>query len=97
MIIAQIGEFSNDYLINKNEKLTWLEQKKKIIKYTKSIKYKTRQEWHDKLESVGFNLLAVFDYDLNKTTNPQRLFYALYKRNDKINETSDNQNGDRQK
>jgi hypothetical protein len=85
MIIAHIGEFSNDYLINKNEKLTWLEQKKKIMKYTKSIQYKTREEWQKQLESVGFDLLATFDYDLNKTTNPQRLFYAMYKRNEKIN------------
>ncbi|CAF0744140.1 unnamed protein product [Rotaria sp. Silwood1] len=85
MIIGRIGEFSNDYLVNKNEKLTWTEQKKKIIKYTKSIQYKTRQEWQNKLELVGFDLLAIFDYDLNKITNPQRLFYGLYKRNDKIN------------
>jgi ubiquinone/menaquinone biosynthesis C-methylase UbiE len=80
MIIGRIGEFSNDYLVNKNEVLTWFEQKKKIIKYTKSIQYKTRQEWQNKFESIGFNLLATFDYDLNKTTNPQRLFYAVYKR-----------------
>jgi hypothetical protein len=85
MIIARIGEFSNDYLINKNEVLTWSEQKKKIIKYTKSIQYKTRQEWEKKFQLVGFDLLATFDYDLNKTTNPQRLFYAVYKRNEKIN------------
>jgi 2-polyprenyl-3-methyl-5-hydroxy-6-metoxy-1,4-benzoquinol methylase len=80
MIIGRIGEFSADYLANKNEVLTWFEQKKKIINYTKSIQYKTRQEWQNKFESVGFNLLATFDYDLNKTTNPQRLFYAVYKR-----------------
>jgi hypothetical protein len=55
------------------------------MKYTKSIQYKTRQEWQKQLESVGFDLLATFDYDLNKTTNPQRLFYAMYKRNEKIN------------
>ncbi len=85
MIIGRIGEFSNDYLINKNEILTWSEQKKKIIKYTKSIQYKTRQEWQKKFEFVGFDLLATFDYDLNKTTNPQRLFYAVYKRNEKRN------------
>lgn len=85
MIIGHIGEFSNDYLINKNEILTWTEEKKKIIKYTKSIQYKTRQEWQKKFESVGFDLIATFDYDLNKTTNPQRLFYAVYKRNDKRN------------
>ena len=85
MIIAGIGEFSNDYLIdnNNNESLLWSEQKKKIIKYTKSIQYKTRQEWQNILESVGFDLLATFDYDLNKTTNPQQLFYAVYKRNEK--------------
>ncbi|CAF1627959.1 unnamed protein product [Rotaria magnacalcarata] len=85
MIIGRIGEFSNDYVAHKNEKLTWVEQKKKIVTYTKSIQYKTRQEWQNRLELVGFDLLAIFDYDLNKTTNPQRLFYGLYKRNEKIN------------
>ncbi len=84
MIIGRIGEFSNDYFVNKNEILTWFEQKKKIIKYTKSIQYKTRQEWQNQFETVGFNLLATFDYDLNKTTNPQRLFYAVYKRNEPV-------------
>ena len=80
MIIGRIGEFGYDYLMNMNEKLTWPEQKRKIIKYTKSIQYKTRYEWQSKLESVGFDQLATFDYDLNKTTNPQKLFYGLYKR-----------------
>lgn len=85
MIIARIGEFSNEYLKDENHFLSWSEQKQKIIKYTKSIQYKTRDEWQKKLESVGFHLLAIFDYDLNKTTNPQQLFYALYKRTEKIN------------
>ena len=84
MIIGRIGEFSNEYLINPNEtKLSWFEQKKKIIKYTKSIQYRTRDEWQTKFQSVGFDLQATFDYDLNRTTNPQRLFYAIYKRNHK--------------
>lgn len=83
MIIGKIGEFSNDYIKNKHENLSWLEEKKKIIKYTKSIQYKTRDEWEKKFQSVGFDLLATFDYDLNKTTNPQRLFYAVYQRNNK--------------
>ncbi|UJR33158.1 hypothetical protein I4U23_020615 [Adineta vaga] len=84
MIIAHIGEFSTEYLIDKNEKLTWIEQKNKIIKYTKSIQYKTQQEWQNQLEIVGFDHLATFDYDLNKTTNPQRLFYAVYKRREQV-------------
>ncbi|CAF0943299.1 unnamed protein product [Adineta ricciae] len=84
MIIAHIGEFSTEYLIDKNEKLTWIEQKKKIINYTKSIQYKTREEWQKHLENVGFTHLATFDYDLNKTTNPQRLFYAVYQRNHQV-------------
>ena len=85
MIIGHIGEFSTDYLGNKNETLVWSEKKNKIIKYTKSIQYKTRKEWQHKLELVGFDLLATFDYDLNKTTNPQQLFYGLYKRKEKKN------------
>ncbi|CAF0983823.1 unnamed protein product [Adineta steineri] len=85
MIIARIGEFSKDYSTDKHDKVTWYEQKKKIISYTKTIQYKTRQEWQNQLESVGFDLLATFDYDLNKTTNPQKLFYAVYKRNEQKN------------
>lgn len=84
MMIAHIGEFSLEYLVNSNEILSWSEEKTKIIQYTKSIQYKTRQEWQKQFESVGFDLLATYDYDLNKTTNPQRLFYAVYKRNDKL-------------
>ena len=83
MMIAHIGEFSLEYVVNSSAVLPWIEEKKKIIQYTKSIQYQTRQEWQKKFESVGFDLLATYDYDLNKTTNPQRLFYAVYKRNDK--------------
>lgn len=81
MMIGRIGEFSSEYLANQAERLTWSEEKKKIITYTKSIQYRTRQEWQSQFQSIGFDLLATFDYDLNKTTNPQRLFYAVYQRN----------------
>ena len=84
MMIAHIGEFSLEYRVNSNEILPWSEEKTKIIQYAKSIQYKTRQEWQKQFESVGFDLLATYDYDLNKTTNPQRLFYAVYKRNGKL-------------
>lgn len=84
MIIARIGEFSSDYASNPNERTTWAEQKRKIIKYTKSIQYKTRQEWQQELQAVGFDHLATFEYDLNKTTNPQRLFYGVYQRNESM-------------
>ena len=82
MIIARIGEFSMDCTLNLNETKSWLEEKKKIISYSKAIQYQTRQEWQKKFESVGFDLLATYDYDSKKSNNPQRLFYALYKRMD---------------
>lgn len=81
MMIARIGEFSNDFLSNSEQNLSWDEEKKKIIRYTKSIKYRTRDEWEKKLNSFGFDLLATYDYDRKKSSNPQHLFYALYKRN----------------
>ena len=81
MMIGGIGEFSREYSMNKEEKLIWSEEKKKIIAYTKSIHYRTRREWQKHFQSNGFDLLATFDYDLNKTSNPQQLFYAVYQRN----------------
>ena len=80
MIIARIGEFSMDSTLNLTAQAPWPEEKKKIIRYTKAIHYQTRDEWQKKLESVGFELLATYDYDWKKSNNPQRLFYALYKR-----------------
>jgi len=80
MIIARIGEFSMDCTLNLNENVSWSEEKKKIIQYTRAIQYQTRDEWKKKLESIGFELLATYDYDSKKSNNPQRLFYALYKR-----------------
>lgn len=80
MIIGGIGEFSREYSTNKDQRLSWSEEKKKIIRYTKSIQYRTRQEWQKQFQAIGFDLLATFDYDLNKTSNPQRLFYAVYQR-----------------
>jgi len=69
-----------DCTLNLNENVSWSEEKKKIIQYTRAIQYQTRDEWKKKLESIGFELLATYDYDSKKSNNPQRLFYALYKR-----------------
>jgi hypothetical protein len=88
MMIAHIGEFSLDYVPKSNRVLSWYEEKKNIIQYTKSIQYRTRQQWQQLFESVGFDLLATYDYDMRRTSNPQRLFYALYKRNESVIDSS---------
>lgn len=82
MMIARIGEFSDENLPACEKNLSWPEEKRKIIDYTKSIHYRTRKQWNEKLQSFGFELVATFDYDRKKTKNPQQLFYALYKRTD---------------
>ena len=86
MMIARIGEFSYEFVGKPMGFVPWSDEKKKIIQYTKSIEYKTREEWQTKFQSVGFDLVATYDYDSSRTGNPQRLFYAMYKRNGKTND-----------
>jgi ubiquinone/menaquinone biosynthesis C-methylase UbiE len=93
MMIARVGEFadsptnpnsenqhvlSKDYKHNKNG---WTEQKSNIIEYTKSIHYRTCNEWQHELGNVGFQLLATLYYGANGSSNPQKLFYAVYQLN----------------
>jgi hypothetical protein len=90
MMIARVGEFA-DVPVNhssqnqdesdddsKNNATDWKQQKSDIIKYTNSIQYRARDEWHQELKNAGFHLIATLDYDLNGSNNPQALFYAVY-------------------
>ncbi|CAF3605901.1 unnamed protein product [Rotaria sp. Silwood1] len=90
MMIARVGEFahssndhdsknqhvlSNDY---ENDTDSWTKQKSRIIEYIESICYRTCDELQQQLESVGFHLCATFYYGVDGSSNPQKLFYAVY-------------------
>ena len=90
MMIAGVGEFADcqkDYnnghqhdanQNGQNNKNSWIEEKLRIIEYTKSISYRTCDEWRQELENVGFRHCATLYYGANGSDNPQRLFYAVY-------------------
>jgi ubiquinone/menaquinone biosynthesis C-methylase UbiE len=78
MMIARVGEFSDN---PENNVTDWEQQKANIINYTNSIQYRTRDEWKQVLENVGFRLKATLDYDISKYSNPQALYYAIYQLN----------------
>lgn len=81
MMIAGVGEFAdtscNHNGLNNNTK-TWPDKKSHIIEYTKSIQYRTCDEWKQELGNVGFSLRATLYYGTNVSDNPQKLFYAVY-------------------
>ncbi|CAF2854312.1 unnamed protein product [Rotaria sp. Silwood2] len=95
MMIARVGEFagvrgnhlnqseieSDDNSVN--DTTDWVQQKFKIIQYTKSIQYRTRAEWQHKLENAGFRLKATLEYDQSSSANPQKLYYAVFQLNAK--------------
>lgn len=64
-----------------NRKLsTWNEEKSRVLEQTKTIRYRTRDEWEKELEYFGFSLYATIDYEINPSENLQRNFYAIYQR-----------------
>ena len=83
MIIARVGEFANVSTNDKSDEncesdtINWEQQKTNIIKYTRSIQYRTRDEWHQELKCAGFRHKATVEYDPN-AHNPQALYYAIY-------------------
>ncbi|CAF4682635.1 unnamed protein product, partial [Rotaria sp. Silwood2] len=95
MMIARVGEFagvrgnhlnqseieSDDNSVN--DTTDWIQQKLKIIQYTKSIQYRTRAEWQHKLENAGFRLKATLEYNQSSSANPQKLYYAVFQLNAK--------------
>lgn len=93
MMIAKVGEFANsstnnssshelslysDYEANTDN---WKKQKTAIIDYTRSINYRTCDEWQQKLEIAGFKHCATLYYGANGSNNPQKLFYGVYQLN----------------
>jgi len=95
MMIAGVGEFADSPSNHNNENQrvlngdyenninSWPEQKLRIIEYTKSIHYRTCDEWQQELGSVGFRLRAILYYGANGSDNPQKLFYGVYQLNNK--------------
>ena len=93
MMIAGVGEFADsqqnnsnghqhgDNLSDGNNKDKWMRQKSRIIEHTKSISYRTCDEWRQELENVGFRHCATLYYGANGSDNPQKLFYAVYQLN----------------
>ncbi|CAF1428169.1 unnamed protein product [Rotaria sordida] len=93
MMIAHVGEFADVQRnhLNQNEvqsdddsvshTIDWKQKKLNIIKYTKSIQYRTRTEWQQEIENVGFHLKATLEYDQSTLKNPQELFYAVFQLN----------------
>ncbi len=89
MMIARVGEFANASANHINQEqndfdddsgsdtIDWGQQKADIIKYTSSIQYRTRDQWQQKLEDVGFHHKVTFEYN-PKISNPQALYYAVY-------------------
>jgi hypothetical protein len=94
MMITGVGEFANSP-INHNSKNqnvsddyendtdSWTEQKSRIIDYTKTIHYRTCDEWQQELRSVGFHLRATLHYGVDGSSNPQKLFYGVYQLNNR--------------
>ena len=87
MILAKVGEFvdissnniTNNQCVSKinpeSNADSWENEKSFIIEYTKTIHYRTCDEWEKELKSAGFHLHATMHYNSN---NPQKLFYAVY-------------------
>ena len=86
MMIAGVGEFANssnstnqhttgDYIDDTNN---WPKQKPTILQYTKTIYYRTSDEWKQYLANVGFRFCATLHYGADASSNPQKLFYGVY-------------------
>ena len=84
MMIARVGEFAhlpptdNSSTQEQTGHKYWKEQKLRIIEYTKTIHYRTHNTWNQELMNVGFQYRATFDYSVDGSQNPQKLFYGVY-------------------
>ena len=85
MMIEGVGEFTSPIsgYRNENDTDTWAEKMSSIIEYTRSIHYRTCAEWDQELGNVGFHLCATLHYAVDGSSNPQKLFYAVYQLRDK--------------
>jgi SAM-dependent methyltransferase len=87
MMIAGVGEFADKpsmkQLIHGDVRVqtnVWKEQKRSILEYTRSIHYRSADGWRQALEMVGFRMLGRFSYGSDSASNPQALFYAIYRK-----------------
>ena len=89
MMIARVGEFAHlpavlaDPPSNISGEQWRQQQKSRIIEYTQSIHYRTREEWERELGQAGFHPVAYLDYGNDGTSNPQKLFYGVYQQGPK--------------
>ena len=84
MMIARVGEFADiPATENEHSDNNWEQQKSRIIEYTKSIHYRTRDEWEEEFRLAGFHRVAYLDYGNDCASNPQKLFYAVYQQGPK--------------
>lgn len=76
MMIAGVGEFSSSAIENGSRK--WEDEKNEIMSYVKTIHYRSCAQWEKELGRVGFVSLATLWYGQDGSSNPQKLFYAVY-------------------
>ena len=55
--------------------MTGKTQKAEILRYTKAIQYRARNEWQQEFKDVGFRLIASVDY---AGLNPQSFIYGYF-------------------
>lgn len=82
MRLANVGEFAQSAnqtqaAASHSNTNSWEQQKRGVIDDTKSIQYRTCNEWDRELKAVGFRHKATFEYN-SRSPNPQALFYAVY-------------------
>jgi SAM-dependent methyltransferase len=79
MVIAGVDELAGEPdHSHGNDPPNWNELKTRIIEYTSSIHYRTRDEWQEKLVRVGFELRAILEYGSPGSNNPQELYFGVY-------------------
>ena len=77
MIIARVAEFAHLSNEEYKDNLSWAEEKQQILQYTKTIHYRSAEQWTEILKNFAFHFIASFSYQSN---NPQQLFYAIYQK-----------------
>lgn len=82
MMIGQVGEFSaaskQSSSAFERKRLDWPSQKQEILKYMKTINYRTKEEWNEQMKRFGLEFCSGFTYGTTSSDNPQGLFYAVY-------------------
>jgi hypothetical protein len=81
MMIARVGEFAHQHTLHGRDEVetnSWADEKLRIIDYTKTIHYRSCDTWQTMLTQVGFRHCATLHYGSEGSSNPQKLFYAVY-------------------